>query len=439
MPKRAVFLDRDGTIIDDIGFVRRPDDVRLLPRAAEAIRKLNGAGRLVVVVTNQSGVARGLLTEKDVAATNKRMLNLLDNHGAHVDAIYYCPHLVEGTVTEYSIVCNCRKPRPGLILKAAEEHDVDLAGSVMIGDAVRDAQAGIAAGMTSILLSDGLGQSSRAPVGCKQAADLMAAVEEILSGSQSSEKRGEKTEMEMSPDGRPSIPPHPDPLPPVGGRGESGEEPVEQKSLSDEPQTEKKKSRKGKRRPKRTVNSAHESASQTQPPETRKEETVSAKKKPIPISRASKEFIPEQEEPDQAESTDDEEPKATEEIPVAVCGRCGTEVPEIDFREGRAFEQDGVCICRHCVNALHQQDAHSQTAGNEDIIRELQNIHRALTYERFSYWHVFGAVTQAGVFAALIFTQVISRGGDPAGGLEGLLWVIFLQMLALTFFTIGRQ
>jgi D-glycero-D-manno-heptose 1,7-bisphosphate phosphatase len=131
--RRAVFLDRDGTIIEDSGYIADPTAVRLLPGAAPAIARLNRAGLPAVVVTNQSGIARGLLDEAAYASTKRRLDDLLAAAGAHLDAHYHCPHHPDLTGA-----CECRKPGPLLYRRAADEHGLDLAGSWWVGDRLRD-------------------------------------------------------------------------------------------------------------------------------------------------------------------------------------------------------------------------------------------------------------------------------------------------------------
>ena len=146
MAKKAVFLDRDGTIIPETGAVTADPDVEPLEEAVEAIRKLRAAGFLLVVVTNQSGVARGYYTEKELAAMHDALLHKFAEREASIDAVYYCPHLPEGTVAEYAVACECRKPKPGLLLRAAKELDIDLGRSYGVGDTPRDVEAARAAG-----------------------------------------------------------------------------------------------------------------------------------------------------------------------------------------------------------------------------------------------------------------------------------------------------
>lgn len=154
----AIFLDRDGTIIADPGYVSLPQQVQLLPGAAEAIKRLSAAGYRVVLVSNQSGVARGLFTEEDLAAVQTRLVMLLKAEGAELDGAYYCPFLdgPDATVPAYQRDSYMRKPNPGMLLQAAEELNIDLSRSWMIGDSPRDVEAGRRAGCRTILLrSDG--------------------------------------------------------------------------------------------------------------------------------------------------------------------------------------------------------------------------------------------------------------------------------------------
>lgn len=149
--RAAVFLDRDGTIIDDAHYLARPEHVRLRPGAAEAIARLNRAGIPVVVVTNQSGIARGLFTEADYERVHRRMVELLEHEGARIDATYMCPHH-----PDFGGPCDCRKPGTLLFRRAARDHGLDLARSTSIGDRWRDVAPGLAVGGHGILIADAL-------------------------------------------------------------------------------------------------------------------------------------------------------------------------------------------------------------------------------------------------------------------------------------------
>jgi D-glycero-D-manno-heptose 1,7-bisphosphate phosphatase len=172
---RAVFLDRDGTIIEDAGYLRDPAGVRLLPGAASAIKQLNEHGWRAVVVTNQSGIARGLLTVDEYSATERRVDELLALEGARLDAHYLCPHLFE-----LSGPCECRKPGPLLYRQAAERFGIDLSRSWWVGDRLRDVRAAETFGGRGILI--GATEAESAETGpFLRARDLAGAVELILS------------------------------------------------------------------------------------------------------------------------------------------------------------------------------------------------------------------------------------------------------------------
>jgi D-glycero-D-manno-heptose 1,7-bisphosphate phosphatase len=176
MPRPAVFLDRDGTLIEDAHFLARPEQVWLLPGAVAAVARLNRRGTPVVVVTNQSGVARGLFPEAAVHAVHAHLSRLLAEHGARIDAFYHCPHHPKAAVAAYRLACACRKPRPGMLVAAARDLGLDLARSWMIGDKPDDAGAGAAAGCRAVLVRTG--HPLPADVGgVEVVADLAAAVD----------------------------------------------------------------------------------------------------------------------------------------------------------------------------------------------------------------------------------------------------------------------
>jgi len=180
--RRAVFLDRDGSIVDDPspGFLHEPGRVRLLPRAAEAIHRLNEAGWLVVTVSNQSGIARGLYDEAAFAAVQRRLGELLAAHGAHLDATYYCPHHLEITGP-----CECRKPGVKLFRDAQTALGIDLARSYWVGDRLSDVEPARTLGGRGLLVATGHGAAHRAQaraLGVPVVADLAAAVDLIVRG-----------------------------------------------------------------------------------------------------------------------------------------------------------------------------------------------------------------------------------------------------------------
>jgi D-glycero-D-manno-heptose 1,7-bisphosphate phosphatase len=175
---KAVFLDRDGTIIEDSGFVHEPGKVKLLPGAAQAIKQLNDHGFLVVVVSNQSGIARGLYTVAEYMAVQRRLSELLQAHGAHLDGAYFCPHH-----PRFSGPCECRKPGLKLFYEAMSALDLDAAQSWWVGDRLTDVQPAAPLGGQAILVATGEGnlhQGQARALGVTVVADLPAAVAEIV-------------------------------------------------------------------------------------------------------------------------------------------------------------------------------------------------------------------------------------------------------------------
>lgn len=152
MKNKAVFLDRDDTLIEDPGYISHPSQVKLLPGVGESLIELHKLGYLLVVTTNQSAVARGMVTEDGLAKIHHQLEMLLGNEGAHLDKIYYCPFHPNGVVPEYRKESDLRKPSPGMILKAAEEMEIDLERSWALGNSYRDIEAGVRAGCKTILI-----------------------------------------------------------------------------------------------------------------------------------------------------------------------------------------------------------------------------------------------------------------------------------------------
>ncbi|HEY2726774.1 MAG TPA: HAD family hydrolase [Parafilimonas sp.] len=153
--RKAVFIDRDGTLIKDIPYNADTALIKLESYAAEMLQSLKRKNFLLIVISNQSGVARGFFSEADVNKMHETIQQKLSAYNIQLDAFYYCPHLTDGTIKEYSIDCNCRKPKPGLIYKAAKDFDINLNKSWMIGDILNDVEAGKTAGCKTILINNG--------------------------------------------------------------------------------------------------------------------------------------------------------------------------------------------------------------------------------------------------------------------------------------------
>jgi D-glycero-D-manno-heptose 1,7-bisphosphate phosphatase len=153
----AVFIDRDGTLTEEVGYVNHPSRLRLLPRSAEAIRRLNAAGVAAVVVTNQAGIARGYFSDDVLRATGEALVTQLKEAGAHLDGLYVCTHHPTEGEPPHRAACDCRKPAPGLLLRAAADLDLDLSGSVMVGDKASDLVPARAVGARAVLVLTGYG------------------------------------------------------------------------------------------------------------------------------------------------------------------------------------------------------------------------------------------------------------------------------------------
>jgi len=183
MKVQAIFLDRDGTINEEVGYLKTLAQLVLIPRAARAINMINVSGMLSVVVTNQSGVARGYFTEAFVDTVHQHIQGMLAPQQAQLDAFYYCPHHPEGRGT-YRQECHCRKPGSGMLLMAARDMKIDLARSYLIGDTRKDMQAALNAGVKPVLVRTGYGEEAETE--CSEvcpnyiADDILDAVEWIM-------------------------------------------------------------------------------------------------------------------------------------------------------------------------------------------------------------------------------------------------------------------
>jgi D-glycero-D-manno-heptose 1,7-bisphosphate phosphatase len=160
MARPAVFLDRDGVLIEDVHYLAHPDQVQLIPGSAQAISQLNTRGVPVIVVTNQAGVARGYFPESRVAEVHGRIDELLAAAGARIDRYYYCPHHPTAGSGSYRVACECRKPRPGMLHRAAMDLKIDLARSYLVGDKISDLEAAMHAGCCPMLVRTGDGDAA---------------------------------------------------------------------------------------------------------------------------------------------------------------------------------------------------------------------------------------------------------------------------------------
>ncbi len=186
MKRRAVFLDRDGTLNKDVGYPNSFEAIEVYPYSYEAVRRINNAGFLAVVMTNQSGIGRGLIEEKKLRDIHQRMLDLFIKNNARLDGFYYCPHYINSVNPKYRKDCACRKPNPGMALKAAEDLNILLKGSYMVGDKMEDIEFGLNFDATPVLLLTGHGQKALRKLSEKGlqpahvAKDLLEAIDWVL-------------------------------------------------------------------------------------------------------------------------------------------------------------------------------------------------------------------------------------------------------------------
>jgi len=167
----AIFLDRDGTLIEEVGYLQQLEDIQIYPEAFEAVKKINQSGARAIVITNQSAIARGLIREEDLEQVHRFIADAFHQRGARIDTFYHCPHHpTEGTGAN-TRACDCRKPEPGLLLRAAQDLQLDLGASHMIGDKLRDLEAGHRAGCQSILVKTGYGQEELLSLDKEQASN----------------------------------------------------------------------------------------------------------------------------------------------------------------------------------------------------------------------------------------------------------------------------
>ena len=197
MPASAVFLDRDGTLIEEVGYLDRVERVELYPWTIAAVRAFNHAQLRVVLVSNQSGVARGFFTEAVVDDVHRHLASLLAAGGAHIDAYYYCPHHPDGKMPQYAVACECRKPKRGLVDRAVRELDIDPDRSYVVGDRWLDVALARAVGAKGILVRTGYGatEEMRAPGGLRADAiadNLIGAASWVLGEDKKQEGKRQK-------------------------------------------------------------------------------------------------------------------------------------------------------------------------------------------------------------------------------------------------------
>lgn len=158
---KAVFIDRDGTLVEEVGYLKMLEDLRFTPRATSALRIFSGLGFLNIVITNQSAVARGILSPKELNKIHNKMRDLAAQEDAHIDHVYYCPHYPEGRMEPYNVECDCRKPKPGMIFQAREKYGLDLQQCIIVGDKGSDLELAQNSGVRPVLVLTGYGSATK--------------------------------------------------------------------------------------------------------------------------------------------------------------------------------------------------------------------------------------------------------------------------------------
>lgn len=156
MRKSCVFLDRDGVLIKDVGYLKNPDDIIILPDSIDALKKLKSSGYLLIIVTNQAGVAKGFFGIKELEAVNGRLMEIYKKNGVEIDDLYFCPHHENGTVQPYNIKCSCRKPETGMVIEGIKKFEIDPKTSFMVGDKDSDILLAKNSGLKSFYIQNSM-------------------------------------------------------------------------------------------------------------------------------------------------------------------------------------------------------------------------------------------------------------------------------------------
>jgi len=393
-----VFLDRDGTLIEEVGYPTRPQQIRILGGVARGLARLAEAGFKRIVVTNQSGIARGLMTEDDLDRFHEALDEQLDLLGAAVDAYYACPHhpdRSEAARPDLAIECDCRKPKPGLILQAAEDLDIDLEASWAVGDTWRDVQAGQAAGLRTIKLPAPPGHDAPRPADVPpptaEAENFEDAVALIL---------GDKPCGYLAPGEH------------TGGAKKRCQEPFPEKTVSG------------------TVSGA-EGEEEQQPPVA-----VSAPAAAAP--KATEERRPAA--PAAAAPPPTEERRPAAPADAAVCARCGQKIPSAAIASGAAGPRAGRLLCAECL--VHQppdvDEAAAARTGDTGtllyaMLKELRRMGRVRRPESLPLVRLFAYLIQA----VAIFVAVWGLlNQDRPVFIQA---AVFLQLVVITLLVLERK
>jgi D-glycero-D-manno-heptose 1,7-bisphosphate phosphatase len=424
----AVFVDRDDTLIADPGYLRDPEQIRILPGVPDALKRLRDAGLAVVIVTNQSGVARGFLTEEELQTVHEHLQEQLAEKGAAVDAIYYCPFLDgrEAVVEKYRQDSEMRKPRPGMLMKAAADLRLDVSRSWMIGDSVRDIQAGRAAGCRTILLGGGVTDPEAKPdhtmSNFPAAADFilreyrrMTEVQSVLATARRERPIAEKNSTNEG--------------------GSIANNPATATAVQEE-------------RPKRV------------PPQsnvTNRDPTMSAvadRSKTPAVEPASSKLqseadsvptTPMQVKTEAPTPTVASRPVSTDASARLLKSSASTSIPEkkraeSDMQQTAVGADEKNQVVQVATDATtKRRDADDPFAVMDEILEEVRAIRRQRQFSDFSFMQLAGAIAQAFAVCSVIFGLFAVANGQSDRANLALLTGIAFQLMALTGFVASRR
>lgn len=378
MTNKAVFLDRDNTLIEDPGYISGPDQVKLLPGVSNALTELRNMGYMLVVVTNQSAVARGIVTEKVLENIHQKMTTLLAHEGAYLDKIYYCPYHPDGVVPKYRKESNLRKPQPGMILRAADELDIDIDNSWMVGNSPRDITAGLNAGCKTILIVSSVNPTILKPTDPKPD-EKAVNIKEVVNIIKKHQRQTAKPKISEKPPE--SLEPLPEPQEQVPQNTESTFHPVEE--LQHEPV-------------------AQVTPQITEPPQTE-----------LPIPKPAQ--IPVEPEPD--EQPKDKQPE--------------NEQPEqVKNKEKKEFIEP----IQQITEKTRQPEKIQQLL--EEILRLLKSMQRESMFSEFSITKLLAGAFQAIVFFCLLISVWfwMDPTRPPASAQTMIGYALVFQLMVVAFY-----
>jgi D,D-heptose 1,7-bisphosphate phosphatase len=408
MSNKAIFLDRDDTLIEDPGYISDPEQVKLIDGVASALVAFRSMGYKLIVVSNQSAVARGIITEKKLARIHSRVEELLADRGASLDRIYYCPYHPNGAISRYRKESDNRKPAPGMLLTAADEMDIELAESWMIGDSPKDVEAGFRAGCRTILVEPPSRQrqvDGFDPAPDYRAINLKEAVTIIKKYGHSDRKSKHKS---TEPDE------------------------ARTRMSSSEISTEE-SGRETERTAAETLQPQTEATGSARPETTSFDTETQAESRPEGDLRAASEPLGVQQPPSEEATQPEEKPESEAEVtPVE------PEIRRISTFDAKRVAKDG--------------ESHPLETGREEersvedllvaVLEELKNMQRRDLYGEFSGMRLMAGIVQVLVLFSLVLTVwfLMSPNTREGAVAVSLGFSVVLQLMALTFYTMhGRK